>query len=104
MYAWALGTKPCQNDVLDWLDPFASQRDQSAWSFTGARGNISPMPEGRYYLSVRGFNNVIRGGPLATTVCDTVPLIIDMTKPVKNEFIVAFDDSIEYLVITYNFT
>ena len=63
---------------------------------------IPPLPEGRYYASVRAFNNVVRGGPLATTVCNNVPLAIDRTPPYLNTFLVGFNDEIMQLTAGYN--
>lgn len=104
MYAWSLGSKPCSNDVLDWLNPFNSHRDSSSWSYTGARGNIGPLPEGRYYFNVRAFNSVIRGGPLSTTVCNTVPLAVDITKPIMHSFNITYNDDREALQYFFNVT
>jgi hypothetical protein len=104
MYAWALGTQPCLNDALDWLDPFSSTQSDADWSYDGARSEIPALPEGFYYLNVRAYNKIIRGGPLATTVCDTVPLIIDASKPVMNSFIVKYSDEARELQYIHNVT
>ena len=103
LYAWAMGTTPCASDTLTWINPFDSQRDSSSWQYSAARGAISPaLPEGRYYISVRAFNNVVRGGALATTVCNSVPLVVDTTKPILSSFLLNFDDDASLLAADYN--
>lgn len=104
MYTWALGTAPCRSDVLPWLDPFSNQRDSSTWSYAAALSGFAPLADGRYYVSVRGFNNVQRGGPLATTVCNSVPIAVDTTQPVQNSFLVSFSDEEMLLKADFNFT
>jgi len=100
-----MGTTPCASDVLTWINPFDSQRDSSSWRYSAARGEISPvLAEGRYYISVRAFNNVVRGGALATTVCNSVPLVIDITKPILNSFLLNFDDNASQLDAYFNTT
>jgi hypothetical protein len=103
MYAWAAGTEVCGTDVVRWRDPFASQRDSTHWSFASSLSQLGPLPDGLYYLSVRAYNNVQRGGPLVTTVCNTVPLVIDTTKPVLVNFTTDYDDNSSALIARYLF-
>jgi hypothetical protein len=90
--------------VLDWVDPFSSQRDSSSWSYTAARANMPPMPQGKYYVSVRAYNNVVRGGPLLTTVCNTVPLVVEYVPPILNTFLIEYSDISSELQFSYNAT
>ena len=99
-----MGTTPCSNDVLDWIDPFYGQPDSSSWSFTGARSNVGPLQQGSYYISVRAFNTIIRGGPLSTALCNSVPLVVDITGPIMNSFTVNYMDATATLYAVYNVT
>jgi hypothetical protein len=72
--------------------------------YTAGRVEFPPLPEGKYYVTVRGFNNIVRGGPLVTTVCNSVPLAIDRTPPVLNSLLVSYDDINPALSAAYNTT
>ena len=103
-YVWSMGTKPCQSDSIAWNDPFASHMNSTTWSYGASLGNVGPLSEGFYYMNVRAFNNVVRGGPLATTVCNTVPLVIDRSNPVVNSFLLSYDDEALLLYYRFNIT
>jgi hypothetical protein len=53
---------------------------------------------GKYYMTVRAINKVEYGGPLATTVCHTVPYIIDITNPFVHEVFDIKYDELQYVV------
>ena len=75
------------------------------WTNTAVVSGITPkLPEGFYWFSVKAYNNIQRGGPLTTTVCSTVPLAIDITKPVFNSMQLDYDDDTRSITINYNFT
>ena len=40
--------------------------------------------DGHYYVVVRAFNKVDYGGPMATSICHSVPLAVDNTPPFVN--------------------
>ena len=99
-----MGTQPCKSDTILWHDPFAGHMDSTTWSFGAALGGVGPVLEGRYYMNIRAFNTVVRGGPLATTVCNTVPLAVDRSNPVVNYFVLKYDDDSLQLSYLYNVT
>lgn len=55
--------------------------------------------DGEYYITLRALNEVLYGGPLATTVCHTTPLTVDNSPPLVWE---VYD--IQYDEDTYNLT
>ncbi|XP_048258679.1 uncharacterized protein LOC124137747 [Haliotis rufescens] len=83
-YSWTVGRQICEELIHPHHDPHRNLFDESAWTNTGViipRAPYDPLPDGKYYVTLRALNKVEYGGPLATTICHTTPLGIDNTPP-----------------------
>ncbi|XP_022103294.1 uncharacterized protein LOC110986022 [Acanthaster planci] len=80
-YTWSIGYDICNDDVSIHIDPHAHLFDESEWTHQGLIVNVN-LPDGAYFITVRAFNKVEFGGPMALTVCHSNPLVIDNTPPI----------------------
>ncbi|XP_070574642.1 uncharacterized protein [Ptychodera flava] len=95
-YTWTVGTEPCLDNIHPHKDPHSHLFDESEWTHIGIAYPLPVpyLPDGRYHVTVRALNKVELGGPLATTVCHTIPYTIDNTPPIVHEvFNVHYDDT-----------
>ncbi len=105
IYFFGVGTAPCQADVLTWRDPHHTLRSADEWTRSASINNIDPvLKEGFYYLTVKAFNNIVRGGPLVTSLCNTIALVVDITKPIINSLDVGYDDPSRSVTYDFNVT
>ena len=105
IYAFGVGQSTCTDETMFWRDPHANVQRMEEWSYTVAIGDIEPkLAPGRYWFTIKAYNNIIRGGPLSTTVCDSIPLVIDITKPDINELNLGYDDDTRNIMVDYNIT
>ncbi|XP_035662464.1 uncharacterized protein LOC118406510 [Branchiostoma floridae] len=110
-YSWCAGVEYCDCMIHPHHDPHDHLYDSSEWTHTGTIYPIPPaptvvngiLPDRRYYLSIRAFNNVAHGGTMSLTVCHTSPYGIDNTPPVFHGLTgVEFDIDTNDLQISYN--
>ncbi|XP_064646638.1 uncharacterized protein LOC135499666 isoform X2 [Lineus longissimus] len=81
-YTFAVGKKFCEERIMSHHDPHDHLFDESEWTHLGVVMPKNPLADGTYYLTIRAFNKADYGGPLAMTVCHSVPYIIDNTPPI----------------------
>ncbi|XP_070573548.1 uncharacterized protein [Ptychodera flava] len=104
-YTWAVGTSPCQEDIVAHKDPHSHVFEESEWTHRGSTSNfhVPILPDGRYYITVRAINKVDFGGPMATTVCHSTPYTIDTTEPFVNEVLfLGYDEDTCMIAAYYN--
>ena len=59
--------------------------------------------DGAYFISVRALNKVEFGGPMALTVCHSMPLIIDNTPPIIDSISnITYESSIGRIALQVN--
>lgn len=101
-YAWAVGTKLCGDDIVKFEDPYKHIPSPNHWTSTGFHDNLD-LKDGEYYATVEALNNVLFGGALVTTVCHSVPFLVDTTPPeFHNITDVMFDEDFDILAAYYN--
>ncbi|ESO82597.1 hypothetical protein LOTGIDRAFT_236952 [Lottia gigantea] len=106
-YSFAAGHSICEETLDEHKDPHAHLYDESEWTHTGIikRDENDPIPDGKYYLTVRALNKVEYGGPLVTSFCHSTPYVIDNSVPFVHEvFNVRYDEESEDLSAEYNAT
>ncbi|XP_053400990.1 uncharacterized protein LOC123541000 [Mercenaria mercenaria] len=109
-YALAVGRHICEDSIHPHHDPHKHLMHESQWTnmaIMTATADYNPFPleSGKYYLTVRAINKVEYGGPLATTICHSVPYIIDITNPVVYEvFDIKYDEDRYMLSAEHNST
>ncbi|XP_052806221.1 uncharacterized protein LOC128235438 [Mya arenaria] len=87
VYTWFVGRSVCEDSIHPDVDPHKHLLHESHWrnigiiSSSSTNKNIFPLSSGRYYVSVRAMNKVHFGGFLGTTICHSIPYVIDITSP-----------------------
>ena len=62
-------------------------------------------PDAEYHVTIRAINDIDFGGPLALTVCHSVPYIIDTTPPVLHEVTnIEYDEDWYFITAVVNAT
>ncbi|XP_033637389.1 uncharacterized protein LOC117298318 isoform X2 [Asterias rubens] len=101
-YTWSIGYNVCNDDVSSHIDPHAHLFDESQWHHQGLVVNVN-LPDGAYFISVRALNKVEFGGPMALTVCHSMPLIIDNTPPIIDSISnITYESSIGRIALQVN--
>ncbi|XP_052806226.1 uncharacterized protein LOC128235445 [Mya arenaria] len=91
VYTWFVGRNICEDSIHPDVDPHKQLLHESHWrnigiiSSSSSNKNIFPLPSGGYYVTVRAMNKVHFGGFLGTTICHSIPYIIDITSPLIYE-------------------
>ena len=102
-YTWAVGTKICGTDIVSPRDPHEHLAHKSHWTHS-AHEYVS-LPDGEYYFTVQALNDIIFGGPMVTTLCHSVPLVVDNTPPVfAEDETYVYDSDFNVLMLLYNAT
>ncbi|XP_048250793.1 uncharacterized protein LOC124111176 [Haliotis rufescens] len=106
-YSWTVGRQVCEELIHPHHDPHRHLFDQSEWTnsglITALPDAMNPLPDGKYYITLRALNNVEYGGPLVTTICHTTPLGIDNTQPFVHEvYDVEYDEDTYVITAKYN--
>ncbi|XP_067658325.1 uncharacterized protein [Haliotis asinina] len=106
-YSWSVGTQPCEDLLHPHRDPHKHLFDEAEWTHTGLLSPLpeefNPLPDGKYYVTLRTFNKVEYGGPLVTTVCHTTPFCIDNTPPIVYEvYNIAYEEENHTISAEYN--
>ena len=57
-YTWAVGTRVCDEDVVDYEDPHSHLADRSYWSHQGYATDLVLQSGGTYYTTVQALNDV----------------------------------------------
>ncbi|XP_052806219.1 uncharacterized protein LOC128235437 [Mya arenaria] len=91
VYTWFVGRNVCEDSIHPDVDPHKQLLHESHWrnigiiSSASSNKNIFPLTSGQYFVSVRAMNKVNFGGFLGTTICHSIPYIIDITSPIIYE-------------------
>ncbi|XP_076086943.1 uncharacterized protein LOC143057517 [Mytilus galloprovincialis] len=106
-YAIFVGKSVCDDLIHPHYDPHKHLFDMSQWTHTATINPIpapyQTLPDGKYYISVRALNNVEYGGPLATTVCHSIPLTVDNSPPLILEiYDIRYDESTFTITAKHN--
>ncbi|KAK7498950.1 hypothetical protein BaRGS_00009759 [Batillaria attramentaria] len=103
-FLWAVGISMCGTEISNFTDPHVTMLHPDDWTHLGLAKGLH-LAEGNHYVTVQAINDIIHGGDLVTTVCHSLPFIVDITPPVVygvNE--VVFDDTFRFLAVYYNAT
>ena len=101
----AFGTSVCGTQTYNWSDPHAHLVSQEQWTNQGLAHPLTPpvLPDGPYFATVQGLNQVVFGGTLVTTVCHAQPVVLDTTPPVMVAVLgVQFDADTKVLSAHYS--
>ncbi|XP_070573717.1 uncharacterized protein [Ptychodera flava] len=104
-YTWTIGSEACLEDVHPHKDPHSHFFDESEWTHIGLANNFDEpeLEDGPYHITVRAINKVDFGGPMATTVCHSMPYIIDRTPPIVHDIaVLGYDDEDCIITAMYN--
>ncbi|XP_070573744.1 uncharacterized protein [Ptychodera flava] len=103
-YTWTIGSEPCLDDIHPHKDPHAHLFDESEWTHIGLADSFEEeLADGKYHVSVRAINKVDFGGPMATTVCHSVPYTIDRSPPIVHEVtVLGYDEDDCTITAKYN--
>ncbi|XP_048258717.1 uncharacterized protein LOC124137708 isoform X1 [Haliotis rufescens] len=106
-YSWTVGRQICEELIHPHHDPHRHLLDESGWTNTGLISPIpaphDPLPDGKYYITLRALNKVNYGGPLGTTICHTTPLGIDNSPPLLHEiYNISYDEETFFINAQYN--
>ncbi|XP_046574117.1 uncharacterized protein LOC124282192 [Haliotis rubra] len=106
-YSLTVGTQICEELIHPHHDPHKHLLDESEWTHTGLISPIpaphNPLPDGKYYITLRALNKVDYGGPLVTTICHTTPLVVDNSPPLLFEvYNVSYDEDTFLINAQYN--
>ncbi|XP_076076023.1 uncharacterized protein LOC143046845 [Mytilus galloprovincialis] len=100
-YTVLIGLTECKDDVHVDHDPHKHLFDKSQWTHSAMISPPSPattFPDGQYFTTVRAFNDAKYGGPLTTTVCHSIPLTIDTSRPeVYDIYGIEYDEDLHIL-------
>ncbi|XP_061168902.1 uncharacterized protein LOC133178171 [Saccostrea echinata] len=100
-YTWAVGKSVCNQDVVIFSDPHEFLHSAKHWTHSGYEKDLF-LQDGKYFMTVQCVNNVVFGGSLVTTVCHSIPLIVDTTPPFFNGVQqIYFDEHFDMLAIYY---
>ena len=100
-YTWAIGSAKCLDDVHNYVDPHDHLSHQSQWNYQGFANDLS-LPDGKYYVTVQGLNNIVLGGALVTSVCHSLAFVVDTTPPIIHYVEdVFFDFGFDLMAIYY---
>jgi uncharacterized membrane protein YeiH len=98
---YAIGSQPCLQDVYSYEDPHAHHYGVDDWHHQGIATGLD-LADGPYHFVVQGMNSAIFGGSLVTTVCHSVPIIVDHTPPLVNSVdTVVYDDEKQLIKAAY---
>ncbi|XP_066300154.1 uncharacterized protein [Branchiostoma lanceolatum] len=109
-YSWSVGESPGKDLIHPHIDPHAHLYNETEWTHSG---NIHPipadkfpnsiLPDGKYYITVRGVNKVEYGGPMVLSVSHTSPYIIDNTPPDVHAITsVKYNEETSQIFVAYN--
>ncbi|XP_070573761.1 uncharacterized protein [Ptychodera flava] len=104
-YTWTIGSEACLEDVHPHKDPHSHFFDESEWTHIGLANEFDEpeLEDGPYHITVRAINKVDFGGPMATTVCHSMPYIIDRTPPIVHDIaILGYDEEDCVITAMYN--
>ncbi|XP_046562951.1 uncharacterized protein LOC124271844 [Haliotis rubra] len=106
-YSLTVGTQICEELIHPHHDPHRHLFDESEWTHTGLISPIpapyDPLPDGKYYITLRALNKVDYGGPLVTTICHTTPLVVDNSPPLLYEiYNVSYNEDTFFINAQYN--
>ena len=100
-YTWAVGRQVCGTDIHDYSDPHGHLSSESFWTNTGFQKGFH-LADGSYYVTVQAVNGAELGGSLVTTVCHSIPFIVDTTPPVfKGVTEIIYDEDFDLIAIYY---
>ncbi|CAH1794764.1 unnamed protein product [Owenia fusiformis] len=101
-YLVSVGTEVCRDDHHPHKDPHAHITFESEWTHEAMLYPLY-MPDGHYYINVRALNKVEFGGPMAVTVCHSLPYIVDTTPPIVHYVkLVSYDEYTHLLIMNYD--
>ncbi|CAH1802680.1 unnamed protein product [Owenia fusiformis] len=101
-YLVSVGTDLCLDNHHTHKDPHSHIIFESEWTHEAMLYPLH-MPDGYYHINVRALNKVEFGGPMALTVCHSLPYIVDTTPPFVNHVLTLSYDEYTYMIImTYN--
>ncbi|XP_019616821.1 PREDICTED: uncharacterized protein LOC109464310 [Branchiostoma belcheri] len=109
-YSWSVGRSPGEDLIHPHVDPHAHLYNETEWTHSG---NIHPipadkfpnsvLPDGKYYITVRGVNKVEYGGPMVLSVSHTSPYIIDNTPPEIHAITsIKYNEETSKIFVAYN--
>ncbi|XP_046562947.1 uncharacterized protein LOC124271840 [Haliotis rubra] len=106
-FSLTAGTQICEELIHPHHDPHRHLFDESEWTHTGLISPIpapyDPLPDGKYYITLRALNKVDYGGPLVTTICHTTPLGVDNSPPLLYEiYNVSYNEDTFFINAQYN--
>ncbi|VDI79784.1 Hypothetical predicted protein [Mytilus galloprovincialis] len=105
-YTVLIGLTECNYDIHVDHDPHIQLFDKSQWTHSAM---ISPipapytrLPDGQYFVTVRALNDVKYGGPLVTTVCHSIPLTVDNSRPeIYDVYGIEYDEHLPLLKVSH---
>ncbi|XP_048258676.1 uncharacterized protein LOC125384201 [Haliotis rufescens] len=106
-YSWTVGRQICEELIHPHHDPNRHLFDESEWTNTGLISPIpaphDPLPDGKYFITLRALNKVDYGGPLVTTICHTTPMVVDNSPPLLHEiYNISYDEETFFINAQYN--
>ncbi|CAH1802777.1 unnamed protein product [Owenia fusiformis] len=101
-YLVSVGTDLCLDNHHTHKDPHSHIIYETEWTHEAMLFPLH-MPDGYYHINVRALNKIEFGGPMALTVCHSLPYIVDTTPPFVNHVLMlSYDEHTHIIKMTYN--